>query len=42
MAGPVYELQEWNTLTEVKLASARPGSGTTTGRAGTQAIYHEM
>jgi len=32
--GQCTSCQEWNTLTEVKLASARPGSGTTTGRAG--------
>ena len=39
--GQCTSCQEWNTLTEVKLASARR-SGTTTGRAVAQAIYHEM
>ncbi|HAZ97711.1 MAG TPA: DNA repair protein RadA, partial [Halomonas sp.] len=33
--GQCTSCQEWNTLTEVKLTSARPGSGTSTaGRAG--------
>lgn len=32
--GQCSSCQEWNTLSEIRLASARPGGGAATGRAG--------